>query len=281
MRVIIAESFAPRGQAVLSARGIDVVSCVGSSRAQLIEALREADGLIVRSETRVDRELLASAPRMRVVGRAGVGVDAIDVPAATEAGIVVVNTPAANTIAAAEQTMALMLALLRHVAPANASLLAGRWERAPFVGSELFAKTLGIVGLGRIGGAVATRARAFEARVIAHDPFVPRTRAQTLGVDLCSLEELLESSDAVSLHVPLNTQTQGMIDASALARMKSGAVLINCARGGLVDEEALLAALDAGSVRAAAIDVVSQSRLPPNPQARALRGTPGSLRLRI
>jgi D-3-phosphoglycerate dehydrogenase / 2-oxoglutarate reductase len=257
MRVVIAEPFADLGQAVLHEHGIDVVSCVGRPREELIEALHDADGLIVRSETRVDRDLLAHAPRMRVVGRAGVGVDAIDVDAATEAGIVVVNTPAANTIAATEQTFALMLSLVRHVPAANASIREGRWERTPFIGTELFGKTLGIVGLGRIGGGVASRARAFGMHVIAHDPFIPESRAEALGAELASLEELLERADVVTLHVPLTPQTRGIIDARALDRMKGTALLVNCARGGVIDEEALLQALDAQKIRAAAIDVVA------------------------
>lgn len=258
MRVVIAEPFAELGQAVLHEHGIDVVSCVGGSRDELLAALRDADGLIVRSETRVDRDLLAHAPRVRVVGRAGVGVDAIDVDAATEAGIVVVNTPAANTIAATEQTFALMLALVRNVAAANASIREGRWERTPFIGTELFGKTLGIVGLGRIGGGVASRARAFGMHVLAHDPFIPESRAEALGAELVPIESMLERADIVTLHVPLTPQTRGMIAAAELKRMKPGAVLINCARGGVIDEEALLAALDAETIRAAAIDVVAK-----------------------
>ncbi len=264
-RVIIAEPFASRGQDVLHERGIDVVSCVGLSRDDLLAALGDADGLIVRSETRVDRDLLSHAPRMRVVGRAGVGVDAIDVDAATEAGIVVVNTPAANTIAATEQTFALLLALMRHVAPANASIRAGRWERAPFIGNELYGKTLGVIGLGRIGGGVATRARAFGMEVIAHDPYVPQARAETLQLELESFERLLQRADVVTLHVPLTQQTRSMIDARALSRMKPSAILLNCARGGVVDEEALIAALDGEKIRAAAIDVVAQE--PPAPDS--------------
>ncbi len=263
MRVVIAEPFADLGQAVLHEHGIDVVSCVGRPREELLAQLKDADGLIVRSETRVDRDLLSHAPRMRVVGRAGVGVDAIDVDAATEAGIVVVNTPAANTIAATEQTFALMLALVRNVAPANASIREGRWERAPFIGTELFGKTLGIVGLGRIGGGVAARARAFGMLVFAHDPFIPQSRAEALGTQLVDLEELFERADIVTLHVPLTQQTRGMIDARALERMKKSALLINCARGGVIDEAALLDALDAQEIRAAAIDVVAKE--PPTP----------------
>jgi D-3-phosphoglycerate dehydrogenase len=268
MRVVIAEPFADLGRAVLHEHGIDVVSCVGRPREELLAALQDADGLIVRSETRVDRDLLACAPRIRVVGRAGVGVDAIDVDAATEAGIVVVNTPAANTIAATEQTFALMLGVIRNVASANASIRDGRWERSPFIGTELFGKTLGIVGLGRIGGGVASRARAFGMHVLAHDPFIPESRADAVGAQLVSFEELLEHADIVTLHVPLTAQTRGMIDGQALARMKRTAALINCARGGVIDEEALLHALAAEKIRAAAIDVVAEE--PPTP------GSPGA-----
>ena len=269
MRVIIAEPFADLGQAVLHEHGIDVVSCVGRPREELLAALEDADGLIVRSETRVDRDLLAHAPRIRVVGRAGVGVDAIDVDAATEAGIVVVNTPAANTIAATEQTFALMLSLIRNVAQANASIREGRWERTPFVGTELYEKTLGVVGLGRIGGGVASRARAFGMQVLAHDPFIPESRAEALGAQLVDLDDLLERAEIVTLHVPLTAQTRGMIDARALDRMKRSAVLINCARGGAIDEEALLHALDAQKIRAAAIDVVALE--PPTPDSTGSR----------
>ena len=264
-RVVIAEPFATGGQAVLHERGIDVVSCVGRPREELLAALREADGLIVRSETRVDRDLLSHAPRIRVVGRAGVGVDAIDVEAATEAGIVVVNTPAANTIAATEQTFALMLALMRHVPAANASIRAGRWERAPFIGHELFGKTLGIIGLGRIGGGVAARARSFGMEVIAHDPYIPQSRGEALQVELVGLDDLLQRADIVTLHVPLTQHTRGMIDSHRLQRMRSGSVLINCARGGVIDEEALIAALDADILAGAAIDVVAHE--PPQPES--------------
>jgi D-3-phosphoglycerate dehydrogenase len=265
MRVVIAEPFADLGKAVLREHGIDVVSCAGRPREELLAALQDADGLIVRSETRVDRDLLSRAPRVRVVGRAGVGVDAIDIDAATEAGIVVVNTPAANTIAATEQTFALMLGLIRHIAPANASIRDGRWERAPFIGTELFGKTLGIVGLGRIGGGIATRARAFGMHVLAHDPFIPESRADTVGAQLVGLDALLEEADIVTLHVPLTAQTRAMIDARAMSRMKRTAMLINCSRGGVIDEKALLQALEAETLRAAAIDVVAEE--PPAPDS--------------
>ncbi len=258
MRVVVAEPFAEDGLEVLRSAGIDVISCVGAQRPRLLEAVRDAQGLIVRSETRVDRELLSGSRDLRVVGRAGVGVDTIDVDAATRAGIVVVNTPSANTIAATEQTFALLLSLLRHVPMAATSVKAGRWERAGFVGGELHGKTLGILGLGRIGSAVATRAQAFGMRTIAFDPYIAAEPAEGAGIEILGLDDVLASADVVSLHVPLNDQTIGLLGARELGLMKQGAILVNCARGGLVDEAALLSALDSGHLSAAAIDVVAQ-----------------------
>ncbi|GAC1499304.1 MAG: phosphoglycerate dehydrogenase [Vulcanimicrobiaceae bacterium] len=262
-RVVIAEPFAESGQAVLRAAGIDVVSCIGAQRPVLLDALEQAQGLIVRSETRVDRELLHAANALCVVGRAGVGVDAIDVAAATQAGIVVLNTPAANTIAATEQTFALLLAALRHIPAAAVSVKDGRWERTPFIGHELFGKTLGIIGLGRIGGSVATRARAFGMHVIACDPYIAPSRAEAHGVAMVSFEELLGRSDIITLHTPLNEQTLGLIGRAELAQMKHDAVLVNCSRGGVIDECALLDALEAATLGGAAIDVVAVE--PPQP----------------
>ena len=270
-RVVVAEPFDDRGIAVLTRAGIDVVSCVGAPKDALHEALRDARGLIVRSETRVDGQLLSHAPRLEVVARAGVGVDAIDVDAATAAGIVVVNTPGANTIAATEHTFAVMLSALRHVPQAHASVHGGGWDRKPFVGRELFAKTLGIVGLGRIGANVASRAAAFGMRVVAHDPYVPQSRASALGVELMEFAQLLEIAQIVTLHVPLTPQTRAMIDARALARMRDDAILVNCARGAVVDLDALLDALDRGALLAAAIDVVAEEPPPKDSSsARAL-----------
>ena len=263
-RVVVAEPFSETGLDVLRTSGIEVVSCVGASRAELRAALADADGLIVRSETRVDRDLLAAGPRLAVVARAGVGVDAIDVPAATEAGIVVLNTPAANTLAAVEQTFALLLALARHLPDAVASLRAGRWERKPFIGVELHGKTLGIVGLGRIGGAIATRAQAFGMHVVAYDPFISRARAEALGVALRSLDEVLAEADVLTLHVPLTAQTRGMIAAPQLAHLRPHALVVNCARGGVIDEADLLEALDAGRLAGAALDVVAVEPPPPD-----------------
>jgi len=268
-RVVIAEPFSETGIAVLREAGIEVLSLVGGSPEALRAALADADGLIVRSETRVDRTLLSFGPKLSVVARAGVGVDAIDVPAATDAGIVVLNTPGANTLAAIEQTFALMLSLARHTPAAVASVRAGRWERKPFIGTELHGKTLGIVGLGRIGGGVAQRATAFGMKLVASDPFISRARAEALGVELLALDEVLARADIVTLHVALSRATIGLIDAPELARMQPHALLINCARGGVVDEAALLEALDSGRLRGAAIDVVAQE--PPPPEGTGAR----------
>ncbi|MGD1066628.1 MAG: phosphoglycerate dehydrogenase [Vulcanimicrobiaceae bacterium] len=262
-RVVVAEPFAEAGLCVLRDAGIEVDSQVGRSRADLVSALADADGLIVRSETRVDRDLLAAGPKLAVVARAGVGVDAIDVGAATDAGIVVLNTPGANTIAATEQTFALMLSLARRTPTAVQQLRDGIWDRKQLIGSELFGKTLGIVGLGRIGGNVATRARAFGMTPIAHDPYITSARADAFGVKLVELETLLHESDIVTLHVPLTRQTRGMIDATRLRQLQSHAFLINCARGGVIVESDLLDALDADVLAGAAIDVVAEEPPPP------------------
>ncbi|GAC1539241.1 MAG: phosphoglycerate dehydrogenase [Candidatus Velthaea sp.] len=242
---------------MLRDHGIEVDSQVGGSRAELIQALALADGLIVRSETRVDRELLAAGGRLTVVARAGVGVDAIDVDAATDAGIIVLNTPGANTLAATEQTFALMLSLARKTPAAVQSLREGIWDRKPFIGTELYGKTLGIIGLGRIGGNVATRAKAFGMTILAHDPYITSARADAFDANMVDLDTLLAQSDIVTLHVPLTNQTHGMIDGAKLRRMQPHAMIVNCARGGVIVEADLLEALDANVLAGAAIDVVA------------------------
>jgi D-3-phosphoglycerate dehydrogenase len=273
-RVVIAEPFAEDGLAVLRGAGIDVDSQVGGSRAELVAALAGADGLIVRSETRVDRELLAAGPQLAVVARAGVGVDAIDVAAATDAGIIVLNTPGANTLAATEQTFALMLSLARHTPAAVQQLRDGIWDRKRLIGTELHGKTLGIVGLGRIGGNVATRAKAFGMTILAHDPYVTGARAAAFDARLVELDTLLRESDVVTLHVPLTPQTLGMIDANALRLLRPHAHVINCARGGVIVERDLLDALDAGVLAGAAIDVVSEEPPPRDGTGAALHRHP-------
>jgi D-3-phosphoglycerate dehydrogenase / 2-oxoglutarate reductase len=252
--VVVADPIAEEGLAMLrSAARVEVMA--GAPPDALHTTLAEADALLVRSETRVTAELLEAAPRLRVIGRAGAGVDTIDVEAATERGIVVVNAPGGNAVAAAEHTLALMFALARRVAAADASLKRGEWARGAYVGSELSAKTLGLVGLGRVGSEVARRALGLEMRVLVYDPYVPDDHVRRVGLEPVELSALLEQSDFVSLHVPLTDATRGLINAQRLEQMRRGAFLINCARGGLVDQHALLHALDAGHLAGAGVDV--------------------------
>ncbi len=260
-RILVSDPLAGPGLELLQA-GADVTVAPGLAGEALLEAVREHDALVVRSATKVTREVLEAGARLRVVGRAGVGVDNIDVEAATRRGIVVVNSAGASTIAVAEHAFALMLALARNVAPASASVARGEWVPGTYVGTELHGKVLGIVGLGRIGSQVARRARAFEMRVVTHDPFVSPALAAACGAELVDLDRLLAESDIVSLHAPLGASTGGMVDASALSLMKRGAWLVNCARGGLVDEAALVELLDAGHLGGAALDVFAQEPLP-------------------
>lgn len=273
-RVVVAEAFAEQGLAILRQAGIEVESLVGRTREELKASLKEADGLIVRSETRVDRDLLAAGPRLTVVARAGVGVDAIDVAAATAAGVIVLNTPAANTLSATEQTFALMLSLARKTPQAVQSLREGIWDRRPFIGTELAGKTLGIVGLGRIGGNVATRARAFGMKILAFDPFIASARAEAFDAELVDLETLLKKSDIVTLHVPLNAATRGMIELAKLRLLQPHAFIINCARGGVIVEDDLLRALDEGLLAGAGIDVVAVEPPPPDGSGAKLHKHP-------
>lgn len=249
----------------------ELVQIDDSSNPAFAEALERAHALIVRSATKVRRETLSEADRLRVVGRAGVGVDNIDLEAATERGIAVLNAPAGNTVSAAELTVALMLAMVRGVAAADASVRSGEWARSRFQGIELRGRTLGLVGAGRIGGEVARRARAFGMKVIAHDPYLTEERAGEIGVHMCSLDVVLAESDVVSLHVPLTDSTRGMIDARALQRMKSGSFLVNVARGGVIDEVALAQALHDGKLAGAALDVFAHE---PLEAASPLRSAP-------
>ena len=224
---------------------------------QLLKEIGDAQALLVRSKTQVDDSLLARGPQLKFVGRAGVGVDNIDVPSASKRGIVVANVPGGNTISAAEHTMALLLAVSRNIPKAHASLSQGLWERNKFIGTELQGKTLGLIGFGRIGREVARRAMSFEMKVLAYDPFVSEQNMKAQGVSAASLDEVLEKSDYISLHMPVTEQTKGMINEKTLAQMKTECRLINCARGELVDETALVNALKSGKIKAAALDVFS------------------------
>ena len=255
MRVLVAESIAPEGIEALRAAGHEVEIRTGLSPEALREAVGGADALIVRSQVAVDAALIAAGARLQVIGRAGVGVDNVDLEAATRAGITVVNAPTGNTIAAAEHTLALLLALARRIAAADASVRRGEWARGPLQGVQLRGRTLGIVGLGKIGMAIAERARGLGMNLLGHDPFVAAEQATLRGVELVTLESLLERSDAVTVHVPLTRATSALLDAKALARMKPGAFVLNVARGGIVDEAALADALRAGQLGGAGIDV--------------------------
>ena len=253
-KVVVAEAIADVGVGLLRV-DCEVVDAVGASRDELERLVADAAGLIVRSATDVDAGLLAGAPRLEVIGRAGIGVDNIDVDAATAAGVLVVNAPNANTISAAEHTMALLLAQARRIAEADASLRRGAWERKRFQGVELHGKVLGVIGLGRIGTLVASRAQSFGMRVVAHDPYIGAERAKRLGVELATLDELYAVADFITVHLPRTEATEGLIDAEAFAAMKPGVRLINVARGGIVDEQALSDAVATGRVAGAAVDV--------------------------
>lgn len=262
-RVLVAEELSPEGLERLRARGVEVVPGAGLGPAELASAAAGCDGLLVRSATRVTAELLEAAPRLRVVGRAGVGVDNVDLAAATRRGVLVVNTPGGSSTAVAELAIGLLLAVVRHVAVASASTRAGRWEKKRFQGRELAGKMLGVVGIGNVGSALASRARAMGMDVIAFDPFIGAETASRMGVRPVPLDALWGEADVVSLHVPLTEQTRGLVDRGVLARMRPGAILLNCARGGLVDEVALADALREGRLGGAAFDVFAEEPPPP------------------
>ncbi|HEX8650270.1 MAG TPA: phosphoglycerate dehydrogenase [Pyrinomonadaceae bacterium] len=263
IKIFVADDVKESGLEPLSAAGFEVTKRTGLKGDDLFEAVRDCDGLIVRSETKVTAALMDAAGRLRAVGRAGVGVDNIDIAAATVRGVVVMNAPDGNTITTAEHTIALLVALARRIPQASASLKAGRWERKRFIGTELQGKTLGIVGLGRIGRVVAQRARGFGMQVVAYDPFVAPEQARDLELETASLEEVFTRADFLTVHTPLTAETRGLIGARAFASMKPGVRIINCARGGLVDENALLKAIREGKVAGAALDVFEEE--PPRP----------------
>ena len=251
MKIVVADKISERGIALLRETGWEVLT---PTAAALPGELANADGLVIRSATKANAALIEKAGRLRVIGRAGVGVDNVDVEAATRRGILVMNTPGGNAVSVAEHTFALMLGLARAVPQANASTQAGRWEKSAFSGTELRGKTLGLVGLGRVGTEVARRARGLEMKVLAYDPYVTAAAAREVEVELVTLDELLQKSDVVSLHTSLSPSTEKIIDAVAIAKMKKGARLINCARGELIDEGALYEALKSGQIAGAGLD---------------------------
>ena len=264
-KVLIADELSPRAVAVFAERGVDADVAIGLKPEALAARIGNYDGLAVRSATKVTAALIAEASALKVIGRAGIGVDNIDVPAATQRGIVVMNTPYGNAITAAEHAIAMMFALARQIPAADRSTQAGRWEKSRFMGVELSGKTLGIIGCGNIGAIVADRAHGLKMRVIGYDPFLSEERAVDLGIERVSLDELLARADFITLHTPMTEATRGMLDARALAKLKPGARLINCARGGLIVEADLAVALDTGQVAGAAIDVFVDEPATENP----------------
>jgi D-3-phosphoglycerate dehydrogenase / 2-oxoglutarate reductase len=263
-KVIVAEALARAGIEELSASA-EVIDAAGWDRAALLAGLADAEGLVVRSATKVDSEMISAAPRLRVIGRAGIGVDNIDLEAATRAGVLVVNAPEANTVSAAEHAIALLLAQARQIPQADARTRSGVWDRKSFQGVELYGKTLGVIGLGRVGTLVAHRAAAFGMKVIAYDPFISRDRARRMGVDLVELTEVLERSDFTTIHLPLTAETDGLLGKENLARCKPGMRIVNTSRGGIIDELALVEAVRSGHIGGAALDVFAVEPLTESP----------------
>ncbi len=264
-RVLIADKLSPLAQKIFDERGIETDTKTGLDKDQLAEIIGNYDGLAVRSATKATEKVLNHAARLKVIGRAGIGVDNIDVPAATARGIIVMNTPFGNSITTAEHTIAMMMALARQIPEADRSTQAGKWEKSRFMGVEVTSKTLGIIGCGNIGSNVADRAQGLAMRVIAFDPFLTPERAMELGVEKVDLDTLLRRADFITLHTPLPEKTKHVIDADAIAKTKKGVRILNCARGGLVVEAALAEAIKAGHVAGAALDVFEVEPAKENP----------------
>ena len=271
MKILVADKISPKGVAYLRQQpGFEVVEAYGSTPEQVLALVKDVHAIAVRSETKITRAILEAAPLLKVVGRAGVGVDNVDVDAATERGVVVMNTPAGNTIATAELTFTHILCGARPVAQAAASMKAGQWDRKSFSGIELFKKTIGVVGFGRIGGEVAKRAQAFGMRVLAYDPYLAPARAKAMQVESVTLDELLAQSDYITVHMPMTDDTHHMINEAAFEKCKKGLRIFNCARGGIIKETALIAALKSGKVAAAGLDVFEEEPLAKDSELRTL-----------
>ncbi len=254
-KVLIADKLSPAAVAIFKERGVEADVKPGLSKDELLKIVDQYDGIAIRSATKVTADVLKAAKNLKVVGRAGIGVDNVDIPAATAAGVIVMNTPFGNSITTAEHAISLMLALARELPAANASTQAGKWEKNRFMGVEITGKVLGLIGAGNIGSIVADRARGLKMRVIAFDPYLSPERAQDIGVEKVELNDLLARADFITLHVPMTAETKNILSADAINKMKKGVRIINCARGGLIDEKALKAALDSGHVAGAALDV--------------------------
>jgi len=266
MKVLITDPISDEGIKMLKAEpGLQVDVDTKLTKEQLIEKIKDYDALIIRSETQVTKEVIHAAQLLKIIGRAGVGIDNVDVPAATEKGIIVANAPEGNTMAACEHTIAMMFSMARNIPQANVSLKSGKWERSKFMGIEIQGKTLGIIGLGRIGGEVTRRARCMGMNVLAQDPFTTPERAKDIGAKLTTRDEIYEKADFITVHTPLIPETRHMISTPQFEKMKTGVRIINCARGGIIDEAALLAALKSGKVAGAALDVFEKEPPVGNP----------------
>jgi len=270
MKILVADKISPKGVAYLRQQpGFEIIEAYGSTPAQVLELVKDVHAIAVRSETKIGRDVFAAAPLLKVVGRAGVGVDNVDVDAATEHGVVVMNTPGGNTISTAELTFTHILCCARPIAQGAASMKAGNWDRKTLSGVELLRKNIGIIGLGRIGSEVAKRAQAFGMKVLAYDPYLTPARAAAMQVESVALDALLAGSDYITVHMPLTDETHNMIDEAALAKCKKGVRIVNCARGGIVNEKALVAALKSGQVGAAGLDVFETEPLPKDSDLRS------------
>src|SRR6201995_530926 len=257
-KVLIADKLSPAAVAIFKERGVDADVKTGLSKEELLKIVDQYDGIAIRSATKITADVIKHARNLKVVGRAGIGVDNVDIPAATAAGVIVMNTPFGNSITTAEHAISLMLALARELPAANASTQAGKWEKNRFMGVEITGKVLGLIGAGNIGSIVADRARGLKMRVIAFDPYLSPERAQHIGVEKVELNDLLARADFITLHVPMTPETKNILSADAINKMKKGVRIINCARGGLVDEAALKIALDNGHLAGAALDVFEE-----------------------
>lgn len=258
MRVLISDNLAPVGVEILREAGIEVDVKTGMNPDELKAVIGDYDGLVIRSATKVTADLLESASRLRVVGRAGIGLDNVDIPAASQKGVVVMNAPDGNATTAAEHAICMMMSLSRNIPQANASMKAGKWEKKKFMGRELTGKTFGVIGVGRIGGIAANRAQGLKMKTIAYDPHMPKDIAEKMGVELVSLDELARRADYISVHVPLTKETKNLVSQEFFARMKKDAMFIDCARGGVCDEKALYEALINNEIGGAALDVFAQ-----------------------
>jgi len=257
-KVLISDKLSPAAVEIFKQRGVEADVKTGLSKDELLAIIGEYDGLAIRSNTKVTADVIKAAKKLKVVGRAGIGVDNVDIPAATAAGVIVMNTPFGNSITTAEHAVAMMMALARDLPAANASTQAGKWEKNRFMGTELYGKTLGLIGAGNIGSIVADRAKGLKMKVVAFDPYLSAERAADMGVEKVELNDLLARADFITLHTPLTNDTRNILSADAIAKMKKGARIINCARGGLVDEVALRAAIDSGHIAGAAFDVFTE-----------------------